>query len=66
MLSLHREMQIAIVASIWISVPPKGFGFGAQEYLAYYIAEGLKRKAIPFRDGVSGDGPQVYCHSSLN
>lgn len=37
-------MKIAIIASIWISVPPKGFGFGAQEYLAYSIAEGLKKK----------------------
>lgn len=37
-------MKIAIVASIWISVPPKGFGFGAQESLAYYIAEGLIKK----------------------
>jgi hypothetical protein len=37
-------MKIAIIASIWISVPPQDFGFGAQEYLAYYIAEGMKRK----------------------
>ncbi len=37
-------MRIAIIASIWISVPPQGFGFGAQEYLAYHIAEGMKRK----------------------
>ncbi len=37
-------MRIALIASIWISVPPKGFGFGAQEYLAYHIAEGLKKK----------------------
>lgn len=37
-------MKIAIIASIWISVPPQGFGFGAQEYLAYYIAEGMKSK----------------------
>lgn len=34
-------MRIAIIASVWISVPPKGFGFGAQEYLAYYLSEGL-------------------------
>jgi glycosyltransferase involved in cell wall biosynthesis len=39
-----KYMKIAIIASIWISVPPQGFGFGAQEYLAYYIAEGMKRK----------------------
>jgi len=37
-------MKIAVVASVWISVPPKGFGFGAQEYLAYYIVEGLLKK----------------------
>jgi len=37
-------MRIAIIGSIWISVPPQDFGFGAQEYLAYYIAEGMKRK----------------------
>jgi glycosyltransferase involved in cell wall biosynthesis len=37
-------MKIAIIASIWIPVPPPGFGFGAQEYLAYELAEGLVRR----------------------
>lgn len=37
-------MRIGIIASVWISVPPHGFGFGAQEYLAYHLAEGLMRK----------------------
>lgn len=37
-------MKIGLIASIWISVPPKGFGFGAQEYLAWCIAEGLMKK----------------------
>src|SRR5258706_10862829 len=38
------HMRIGLIASIWISVPPKGFGFGAQEYLAWCIAEGLMKK----------------------
>ena len=37
-------MKVALIASIWISVPPKGFSFGAQEILASYIAEGLRKK----------------------
>ncbi|MBI4089216.1 MAG: glycosyltransferase family 4 protein [Candidatus Levybacteria bacterium] len=48
-------MRISIVASIWISVPPKGFGFGAQEYLAYYIAEGLQKKGHQVTLFASGD-----------
>lgn len=37
-------MRIGLIASVWITVPPHGFGFGAQEYLAYHLAEGLMRK----------------------
>jgi len=37
-------MKIGIIASIWIRIPPPGFGFGAQEYLAYELAEGLVKK----------------------
>lgn len=48
-------MKIAIVASIWISVPPKGYGFGAQEYLAYYIAKILKEKGHDVTLFASGD-----------
>lgn len=48
-------MRVAIVASIWISVPPKGFGFGAQEYLAYYLAEGLQKKGHQVTLFASGD-----------
>lgn len=48
-------MRIAIIASIWISVPPKDFGFGAQEYLAYSIAEGLKKKGHDVSLFASGD-----------
>lgn len=55
MLYLFYKMKIALVASIWISVPPKGFGFGAQEYLAYYIAERLKKKGHEVTLFASGD-----------
>lgn len=41
---IYKSMKIAVIASIWISVPPQDFGFGAQEYLAYHIAEGMKRR----------------------
>ncbi len=37
-------MKIGIIASIWIRIPPPGFGFGAQEYLAYALGEGLVKK----------------------
>ncbi len=37
-------MKIGIVASIWIQVPPPNMGFGAQEYLAYQLVEGLIKK----------------------
>jgi glycosyltransferase involved in cell wall biosynthesis len=37
-------MKIGIIASIWIQVPPPNMGFGAQEYLAYQLVEGLIKK----------------------
>ena len=37
-------MKIAIVASIWISIPPKDLGFGAQETIAYYLARELGKR----------------------
>lgn len=37
-------MKIGIIAPVWISIPPKNFGLGAQEYLTYHLAEGLVKK----------------------
>jgi glycosyltransferase involved in cell wall biosynthesis len=37
-------VKIGLIASVWISSPPKNFGFGSQEYLTYYIAEGLVKR----------------------
>lgn len=37
-------MKIGIIGSIWIRIPPKDFGFGAQEYLIYQLAEGLLKR----------------------
>lgn len=48
-------MKIGIIASIWISNPPKGFGFGAQEYLTYYIAQKLTEKGHKVTLFASGD-----------
>lgn len=48
-------MKIAIIASIWIKVPPQDFGFGAQEYLAYYLVEGLKKKGHDITLFATGD-----------
>ena len=48
-------MKIALVASIWIRIPPKGFGFGAQEYIAYALAEGLTRKGHEVTLFATGD-----------
>lgn len=48
-------MKIAIVASIWIKVPPQDFGFGAQEYLAYYLAEGLQKRGHDITLFATGD-----------
>lgn len=48
-------MKIGIIASIWISNPPKGFGYGAQEYLSYYIAEKLTKKGHQVTLFASGD-----------
>lgn len=48
-------MKIGIIGSIWISIPPKNFGFGAQEYLMYYLAEGLKKKKHDVTLFASGD-----------
>lgn len=48
-------MKIGIIASIWIKTPPSGYGFGAQEYLAYSIAEGLVKKGHDVTLFASGD-----------
>lgn len=48
-------MKIGIIASIWIKNPPLGNGFGAQEYLTYEIAEGLKKKGHDVTLFASGD-----------
>lgn len=48
-------MKIAIIASIWIKVPPSGFSFGAQEYLVYYLAEELKKRGHELTLFASGD-----------
>lgn len=48
-------MKIGIVGSIWISIPPKQFGFGAQEYLVYQIAEGLVKRGHEVTLFASGD-----------
>jgi len=48
-------MKIAVIASIWISVPPVNFGFGAQEYLAYQIVEGLVKKGHQVTLFATGD-----------
>lgn len=48
-------MKIAIIASIWIKLPPDEFGFGAQEYLTYYLAEKLKTKGHEVTLFASGD-----------
>src|SRR5690348_16186636 len=37
-------MKIAIIGSVFLSVPPEGFAFGAQEYLQYQLAKGLTKK----------------------
>lgn len=37
-------MKIALIGSIWITIPPKDFGFGSQEYLQYELIEGLIKK----------------------
>lgn len=33
-----------MIGSIWITIPPKNFGFGSQEYLQYELIEGLIKK----------------------
>ena len=48
-------MKIGIIASIWISNPPKGFGFGAQEYLTYQLAEKLLKKGHDVTLFATGD-----------
>lgn len=48
-------MKIALVASVWISIPPKDFGFGAQEYLQYYLAEELTKKGHDVTLFATGD-----------
>jgi predicted peroxiredoxin len=48
-------VKIALVASVWISIPPKDFGFGAQEYIEYYIAEELTRRGHDVTLFASGD-----------
>lgn len=48
-------MKIGIIASIWISNPPQEFGFGAQEYLTYHLAEGLKKRGHDVTLFASGD-----------
>lgn len=48
-------MKIAIIGSIWISIPPKNNGFGAQEYLAYQLAQGLISKGHEITLFASGD-----------
>lgn len=48
-------MKIGLIASIWIRIPPPGFGFGAQEYLAYAIAEGLQKRGHDVTLFASGD-----------
>lgn len=48
-------MKIAIIASQWIKVPPDDNGFGAQEYLAYHIAVGLKKRGHEVTLFASGD-----------
>ncbi len=37
-------MKIALIGSIWITIPPENFGFGSQEYLQYELVEGLIKK----------------------
>lgn len=59
-------MRIAIIASIWIPVPPKSFGFGAQEYLSYYIAEGMQRKGHDVTLFASGDSNVTVKLVSVN
>lgn len=49
------SMKIGLIASIWITVPPKDFGFGAQEYLQYYIAKNLVEKGHDVTLFATGD-----------
>lgn len=53
-------MRIAIVASQWISVPPKAGGFGAQEYLAYHLARGLQKRGHDITLFASGDSTREF------
>lgn len=46
---------MGIIASIWIKNPPSGFGFGAQEYLTYQIAEGMKKRGHEVTLFATGD-----------
>lgn len=55
-------MKIGIIASTWIKVPPEGFGFGAQEYLTYHIAEGLIKKGHEVTLFASGDSKTTARH----
>lgn len=48
-------MRIGIIASVWISVPPSDFGFGAQEYLASAITENLVKQGHDVTLFASGD-----------
>jgi glycosyltransferase involved in cell wall biosynthesis len=60
-------MRIGLIASIWISVPPKYFGFGAQEYLASVLADGLSEKGhsvVLFASG--GSATRAALHSVVD
>src|SRR5579871_3804963 len=48
-------MRIALIASVWISLPPKDLGFGAQEYLEYQIVEELVKRGHDVTVFASGD-----------
>lgn len=48
-------MNIGLIASIWIRVPPANHGFGAQEYLAALLADGLVAKGHEVTLFAAGD-----------
>ncbi|HUD44645.1 MAG TPA: glycosyltransferase family 4 protein [Patescibacteria group bacterium] len=39
-----KKLRIGIIGSLWISIPPKGFGYGSQQYIVYHLAQLLKKK----------------------
>ncbi len=54
---MKRKLKIALVAPLWIPVPPKKYG--GTELIVYYLCEELTKKSHDVTLFASGDSKRV-------